>query len=76
MIAGGEAEQSGVVMSILGDLQAVAAKLLMQDKRPTCAFCGVGKLVVIEERPDPNFGALGVFEQTLQCDACGKITID
>ena len=76
MIAGGEVEQSGVVMSILGDLRAVAAKLSMQDKRPTCAFCGEGKLVVIEERPDPNFGALGVFEQTLRCDACGKITID
>jgi hypothetical protein len=68
----------GVVMSILGDLQAVAAKLSLQDNRPTCAFCGKGKLVLVDERPDPNFGALGVFEQTLRCDSaeCGKITID
>ena len=68
----------GVVMSILGDLQAVAAKLSLQDNRPTCAFCGKGKLVLIDERPDPNFGALGVVEQTLRCDwaDCGKVTID
>ena len=56
-------------MSILGDLQAVAAKLSLQDNRPTCAFCGMGKLVLIDERPDPNFGALGVVEQTLRCNA-------
>ena len=67
-----------VAMSILGDLQAVAAKLSLQDNRPTCAFCGKGKLVLIAERPDPNFGALGVVEQTLRCDwaDCGKLTID
>ena len=65
-------------MSILGDLQAVAAKLSLQDNRATCAFCGKGKLVLIAERADPNFGALGVVEQTLRCDRvdCGKITID
>jgi hypothetical protein len=65
-------------MSILGDLQAVAAKLSLHDNRPTCAFCGKGKLVLIDERPDPNFGALGVVEQTLRCDSadCGKLTID
>lgn len=65
-------------MSILGDLQAVAAKLSLQDNRPTCTFCGKGKLVLIAERPDPNFGALGVVEQTLRCDSadCGKLTID
>ena len=63
-------------MSILGDLQAVAAKL--QDNRQTCAFCGKGKLVLIAERPDPNFGALGVVEQTFRCNfpECGKLTID
>ena len=67
-----------VAMSILGDLRAVAAKLSHQDNRPTCAFCGKGKLVLISERPDPNFGALGVVEQTLRCDfpECGKLTID
>ena len=65
-------------MSILGDLQAVAAKLSRQDNRPTCTFCGKGKLGLIAERPDPNFGALGVFEQTFRCDSaeCGKVTID
>jgi len=65
-------------MSILGDLQAVAARLSRQDKRPTCVFCGKGKLDLIAERPDPNFGALGVVEQTLRCDSieCGKLTVD
>ena len=65
-------------MSILGDLQAVAARLSLQDNRPTCAFCGQGKLVLIGERPDPNFGVLGVVEQTLKCNStdCGKLTID
>lgn len=65
-------------MSILGDPRAVAAKLSHQDNRPTCAFCSKGKLVLIGEQPDPNFGALGVVEQTLRCDAadCGKLTID
>ncbi|MPZ29461.1 MAG: hypothetical protein GEV13_00430 [Rhodospirillales bacterium] len=67
-----------VAMSILGDLRAVAAKLSHQDNPPICAFCGKGKLVLIDERPDRNFGALGVVEQTLRCDAadCGKLTID
>ena len=65
-------------MSILGDLQAVAAKLSRQDNRPTCTFGGKGKLVLISERPDPNFGALGVVEQTFRCDSpeCAKLTID
>jgi hypothetical protein len=65
-------------MSILGELQAVAARLSLEDSRPTCAFCGNGKLVLIAERPDPNFGALGVVEQTLRCNwaGCGKLTID
>jgi hypothetical protein len=65
-------------MSILGDLRAVAAKLSLQDDRPTCAFCGKGKLLLIGERPDPNFGALGVVEQTLRCDSaeCGRLTIE
>jgi hypothetical protein len=74
----GRQKSQGMAMSILGDLQAVAAKLSLQDNRPTCAFCGKGKLVLIAERPDPNFGALGVVEQTLRCDwaDCGKLTID
>ncbi|WP_421995612.1 hypothetical protein [Reyranella sp.] len=65
-------------MSILSDLQAVAAKLTLQDNRPVCAQCGKGRLVVVSERPHPNFGALGMVEQTMQCNntACGKVTID
>jgi hypothetical protein len=65
-------------MSILGDLQAVAARLSLQDSRAACAFCGKGKLVLIAERPDPNFGALGVVEQTFRCSQaeCGRLTID
>lgn len=79
MIAEWEGQSSRKwAMSILGDLQAVAAKLSMQDNRQTCAFCGKGKLVLIAERPDPNFGALGVVEQTFRCNSseCGKLTID
>ena len=62
----------------MGDLRALIAKLALRDDRPTCPSCGKGKLVLISERPDPNFGALGVVEQTLRCDnpACGKLTID
>jgi hypothetical protein len=32
---------------------------------------------MIDERPDPNFGILGLFQQTLRCDAPerGKLTI-
>jgi hypothetical protein len=63
--------------SVFGDLRAVAAKLSAQENRPTCVCCGKGHLVLVEERPDPNFGILGVVQQTLKCDApeCGKVTI-
>ncbi len=65
-------------MSILGDLHAVAAKLSHQDNRPICAVCGKGRLELIGERPDPNYGILGVVEQTLKCDSvgCGHIVVD
>jgi len=31
---------------------------------------------MIDERPDPNFGILDMFQQTLKCDSpeCGKLT--
>jgi len=65
-------------MSVLGKLHA-AAKLLPNDDRPTltCECCGQGKLELIEERPDPIFGVLGMRLQTLKCDflECGKLTI-
>jgi transposase len=62
-------------MSVISDLRAVAARLSLEESRPTCACCGKGRLVLIEERPDPNFGILGVTEQTWKCDQpeCGKI---
>ncbi|CAN5715754.1 hypothetical protein BH11PSE3_BH11PSE3_18850 [soil metagenome] len=65
-------------MSILSDLHAVAAKLSHQDSRPICATCGQGRLDLISERPHPNYGILGVVEQTLQCNsaACARITVD
>jgi hypothetical protein len=64
-------------MSIFVDLHAVAAKLSSEDNRPFCACCGKGRLVMVDERPDPNFGILGMFQQTLKCDSaeCGKLTI-
>lgn len=43
---------------------------------PLCPWCGTGRLEVIEETPDPNFGALGVSSRTLRCNApaCGRLT--
>ena len=63
-------------MNILGELQTVAAKLSLHDERPTCRWCGLGKLIFIDERADPNFGALGMTYQVLKCNApeCGKLT--
>ena len=64
-------------MSVLGELHAARAKLSRLDDRPTCQCCGQGKLDLIDERPDPIFGALGMSCQTLKCDflECGKLTI-
>jgi hypothetical protein len=47
------------------------------EERPTCVTCGRGKLDLIDERPDPIFGVLGMTYQTLKCDSpeCGKVTI-
>jgi len=63
-------------MSVLGELHAVAAKPAPQDDRPACECCGQGKLDLIDERPDPIFGALGMTCQTFRCDflECGKVT--
>jgi hypothetical protein len=38
---------------------------------------GKGRLELIDERPDPIFGVLGMSCQTLKCDflECGKLTI-
>jgi hypothetical protein len=63
-------------MDILGELQAAAAKLSLHYERPTCQWCGLGKLIFIDERADPNFRALGMTYQVLKCDApkCRKLT--
>jgi hypothetical protein len=65
-------------MGIWEELHAVADRLSLPEDRPTCEWCGRGKLHLIEEKPDPNFGALGVTSRTLKCDdpACGKLTVD
>jgi hypothetical protein len=64
-------------MNILEELHAVAAKLAPYDARPTCEWCGQGKLELIDERPDAHFGVLGMTWRTLKCDCleCGKLTI-
>jgi hypothetical protein len=41
------------------------------EKRPKCDRCGIGTLILIEERPHPLFGILGMTLQTLQCDQPG-----
>jgi hypothetical protein len=63
-------------MNVLAELHAVAAKLSLHDERPPCQWCGLGKLILIDERADPNFGALGMTCQVLKCDApeCSKLT--
>ena len=63
-------------MNILGELRAVAAKMSLRDERPTCQWCGLRKLIFIDERADPSFAALGMTFQVLKCDApeCGKPT--
>ena len=64
-------------MNVLGELHAVAAKRSRHDDRATCEGCGQGKLDLIDERPDPIFGALGMTCQTLKCDflECGKLSV-
>jgi hypothetical protein len=64
-------------MTVVGELHAAAAKLSPHDDRPACECCGRGKLELIDERPDPIFGVLGMTLQTLKCDflECGKLTI-
>lgn len=64
-------------MTLLQELNKVAARLAPYDTPQICTWCGKGKLKLIDETPDPNFGRLGMSRQTLRCDApdCGKLTI-
>jgi hypothetical protein len=61
------------------DAPGLADRLREQEEHlPICRWCGCGQLYVLEECPDPNFGALGVVQRTLKCDwaGCGKLTTD
>jgi len=64
-------------MDLLAELHVVASKLSRREDRLVCGCCHNGRLVLIDERPDPNFGILGLLRQTLKCDSpeCGKLTI-
>jgi hypothetical protein len=46
----------------------------LADRRATCGRCCIGKLDLIESRPDPHLGPVGVMRDTLKCDnpSCGK----
>ena len=46
-----------------------------EDQLPPCRWCRRATLYVLEERPDPIFGALGVVERTLKCTGCGQLTV-
>ena len=55
--------------------ETLLAALLTQDaKGAACKVCGKGVLVLVDERPDPNYGALGMIQQTWKCDCpeCGN----
>ncbi|MBY0324182.1 MAG: hypothetical protein K2X72_36050 [Reyranella sp.] len=63
-------------MTLFEELNRVATRIAPYEAPPLCPWCGAGHLDVIEETPDPNFGALGVSSLTLRCDApdCGRLT--
>ena len=65
-------------MTLFEELNRVATRLAPYEARPLCPVCGTGHLELIEETPDPYYGALGVTRQTLRCDepACGRVTTD
>ena len=63
---------------IRGDADSLADRLREQEEHlPICPACRIGTLCVVEERPDPIFGALGVVQRVLKCDAsdCGQFTV-
>jgi hypothetical protein len=63
-------------MTLFEELNRVAMRTAPYEAPPVCAWCGIGHLAVIEETPDPNFGALGVSSRILRCDApaCARLT--
>jgi hypothetical protein len=68
----------GSGMTVLEELRLVAAKFTPAEHRATCPWCSRGRVDVVEETPDPIYGALGMVTRTLRCDApdCGRLTID
>jgi hypothetical protein len=59
-------------MDVPRQANAMATEPPPHADQPTCAWCGRGKLEVINEWRDPTFGVIGV---TLKCGAaeCGKL---
>jgi hypothetical protein len=48
---------------------SVRQTIPLEDReRRTCDRCGIGILTLVDERPHPLFGILGMTLQTLQCD--------
>ena len=62
-------------MTLFEELNRVAMRIAPYEAPPLCPWCGSGHLEVIEETPDPYFGALGVSSRILRCDspACGRL---
>jgi hypothetical protein len=63
-------------MTLLEELNRVAMRIAPYELPPLCPQCRIGHLEVIEETPDPNFGALGVTSRLMRCDApaCARLT--
>lgn len=71
------------ILQSLGDTKvkrggddALADSLRLQEERlPFCQWCKCDSLYVLEERPDPHFGRLGVVQRILKCGTldCGKV---
>ena len=65
-------------MIIGTDPDSHADRLREQEEHlPICPACRIGTLCIVEERPDPIFGALGVVQRVLKCNAsdCGRFTV-
>lgn len=65
-------------MTLLEELNRAAARNAPYEARPICPHCGKGELRLVEETPDPLYGALGVTRRTLRCNntACSETITD
>jgi hypothetical protein len=62
----------------IGETSLDATKLTRkEDGSFNCPLCRRGTLHLVEERPHPLYGVLGVTEIVLWCDAadCGQVTV-